>query len=80
MLTTSWAALTEHAVSEQYIGHWGGMQGKHSQLREQAGMCGQREHAEGTKAEPAVGTKAEPTVSTAHALALGTNHSASSLL
>lgn len=72
MLTTSWAALTEHTVSEQCIGHWGGMPGKRSHLRERAGVCRQREHAAGTKADPAV--------STAHALVLGTNHSASSLL
>lgn len=71
---------TYRALTEQCIGHWGGMQGKHSHLREQAGMCGQQEHAKGTKAKPTVGTKAKSTVSTAHALALGTNHSASSLL
>lgn len=71
MLTTSWAALTEHAASEQYTGHWGGMLGKRSHLQERAGVHGQWENA--------VGTKAEPTASTAHALVLGTNHSTSSL-
>lgn len=39
MLTTSWAALTEHTVSEQCIGHWGGMPGKRSHLRERAGVA-----------------------------------------
>lgn len=95
MLTTSWAALTEHTASEQYTGHRGGMQGKRSHLRERAGVHGQWENAVSTKAEPTASTKAEPTVgikaeptvgikaeptaSTGHALVLGINHSTSSL-